>query len=47
VGVGAINAEQPDSVRQFIQQGARFFALNATSILRSAARDLQKKITAD
>ena len=47
VGVGAINVDEPDSIRHFRQQGAQFFALNTTSILRSAARDLLKRINAD
>jgi len=47
VGVGAINVDDPDSVRNFIKQGAQFFALNTASILRSAARDLLKRIKAD
>jgi len=47
VGVGAINVDEPDSIRNFRQQGAQFFALNTASILRSAARDLLKRINAD
>jgi len=47
VGVGAVNADQPEKIKAFIRQGARFFSLNATSILRSAAGDVLKKIRAD
>lgn len=47
VGIGAINVDQPDSVRDFVQQGAQFFALSATSMLRSAARDLRQRIDTD
>ena len=47
VGVGAINVDEPDSIRHFMQQGAQFFALNAASILRSASRDLLKRINPD
>lgn len=47
VGVGAINIDDPDSINQFIKQGAQFFALNTTSVLRSAARDLLKRVKAD
>ena len=47
VGVGAINIDEPDSVRNFRQQGAQFFALNTTSMLRSAARDLLKRINSE
>jgi 4-hydroxy-2-oxoheptanedioate aldolase len=44
VGVGAIDAGKPESIRQFINQGAQLFALNTTSILANASRDLLKKI---
>ncbi len=44
VGVGAVNADRPDEIRAFIGRGARFFSLNTTSILRSAARDAVNKI---
>lgn len=47
VGVGAINVDEPESIRDFIRQGAQFFALNTTSMLRSAARDLLKRIKTD
>jgi len=47
VGVGAINVDDPDSVKRFIKQGARFFALNTTSILKSAAANLLKRIYTD
>lgn len=47
VGVGAINVDDPDSVKNFIKQGAQFFSLNTTSVLRSAAQGLLKKIKAD
>jgi 2-keto-3-deoxy-L-rhamnonate aldolase RhmA len=40
VGVGAVNADQPEQILEFIKQGARFFSLNTTSILRSAARNV-------
>jgi hypothetical protein len=42
--VGAINADDPDSVKRFIKQGAQFFSLNTTSMLKSAALSLLKKI---
>jgi len=44
VGVGAIDVGKPESVKQFSNQGAQFFSLNAASILTSASRDLLKKI---
>ena len=44
VGVGAVNVNEPDNIRQFIKQGARFFSLDAASILKSGAQDLLKKI---
>jgi 4-hydroxy-2-oxoheptanedioate aldolase len=47
VGVGAINADDPDSVKRFIKQGAQFFSLNTTSMLKSAALSLLKKIKTD
>jgi len=47
VGVGAINVDDTDSVRHFLEQGAQFFSLNCTSILRSASRNLLKKIKGD
>lgn len=47
VGVGAINVDEPESIRDFIRQGAQFFSLNTASMLRSAARDLLKRIKTD
>jgi 4-hydroxy-2-oxoheptanedioate aldolase len=44
VGVGAIDIGKPESIKQFSNQGAQFFSLNAASILTSASRDLLKKI---
>ena len=44
VGVGAIAVDDPESVRQFINQGAQFFSLNCAGILRNAARELLEKI---
>jgi 2-keto-3-deoxy-L-rhamnonate aldolase RhmA len=45
VGVGAVNADRPEQIKGFMQQGARFFCLNTTSILRSAARNIVQKLT--
>lgn len=47
VGVGAINVEDTDSVRHFLEQGAQFFSLSCTSILKSASRNLLKRIKGD
>jgi len=47
VGVGAVNSDRPEQIQEFIQQGARFFSLNATSILRSASRSILKSIGAE
>ena len=47
VGVGAVNADRPEQVSEFIKQGARFFSLNTTSILRSAARNILQNIKAE
>ncbi|MEE9365982.1 MAG: hypothetical protein V3W44_04765, partial [Dehalococcoidales bacterium] len=44
VGVGAVNADRPEQIREFMQQGARFFCLNTTSILRSAARNILQNL---
>ena len=44
VGVGAVNADRPEQIREFINQGARFFSLDTTSILRSASRHILKSI---
>jgi len=46
VGVGAVDADRPEQIREFIKQGARFFSLNTTSILRSAARNTLQSILA-
>ena len=43
-GVGAIDVGKPESIRQFIGQGAQFFSLNLTSILANASRQLLQKI---
>jgi len=44
VGVGAINAGDPASVREFIKRGAQFFSLTATSLLRNATARLLNEI---
>ena len=44
VGVGAVNADRPEQIREFINQGARFFSLDTTGILRSASRNVLKSI---
>ena len=44
VGVGAVNADHPEQIREFINQGARFFSLDTTSLLRSASRNVLKSI---
>lgn len=44
VGVGAVNSNRPDQIQEFIQQGARFFSLDTTAILRSAARNILNSI---
>jgi 2-keto-3-deoxy-L-rhamnonate aldolase RhmA len=44
VGVGAIDAGRPERVREFIAQGAQFFALNTAGILTSASKALLKNI---
>jgi len=46
VGVGAINASRPDQVKEFINQGARFFSLDTTAVLRSATRNILQSINA-
>lgn len=47
VGVGAIGAAGAEEARRFRQKGARFFALNAASILASRAVSLLKELKAD
>jgi len=46
VGVGAASADRPEQIREFINQGARFFSLDMTGVLRSAARNILKTIGA-
>jgi 4-hydroxy-2-oxoheptanedioate aldolase len=46
VGVGAVNANRPDQIKEFINQGARFFSLDTTAVLRSAARNILNSINA-
>ncbi|NQT05134.1 MAG: aldolase, partial [Dehalococcoidia bacterium] len=47
VGVGAVNSNRPDQIKEFIDQGARFFSLDTTAILRSAARNILQSIEAE
>jgi 2-keto-3-deoxy-L-rhamnonate aldolase RhmA len=47
VGVGAVNSSRPDQIKEFINQGARFFSLDTTAILRSAARNILQNIGAE
>ena len=47
VGVGATNANRPEQIREFINQGARFFSLDAIGMLKSAARRIQQGIGAE
>jgi len=47
VGVGAVNADRPEQIREFINQGARFFSLDTTSLLRSASRNILKSIRSE
>ena len=47
VGVGAVNANRPDQIKEFINQGARFFSLDTTAVLRSAARNILQSIGAE
>jgi len=44
VGVGAIDVGKPESIKQFMSQGAQFFSLNLASILTNASRQLLQKI---
>jgi len=44
VGVGAVSVQRPDQIKEFINQGARFFSLDATAILRSASRNILESI---
>jgi 2-keto-3-deoxy-L-rhamnonate aldolase RhmA len=46
VGVGALdgNIGNPDSIRQFISQGVRFFPVSYITIANRAAKDLLEKI---
>jgi 4-hydroxy-2-oxoheptanedioate aldolase len=44
VGVGAIDVGNPERVRQFIDQGAQLFPLNAISIFGNAAKGLLQGI---
>ncbi len=47
VGVGAVSADRPEQIREFINQGARFFSLDTTGMLRSAARKIRQNIGAE
>jgi len=47
VGVGAVNSNRPDQIKEFINQGARFFSLDTTAVLRSAARNIVQSIGAE
>jgi 4-hydroxy-2-oxoheptanedioate aldolase len=47
VGVGAINAGDPGSIREFIKRGAQFFSLTATSVLRNSTVRLLNEIKGD
>ncbi len=44
VGVGAVSADRPEQIREFIKQGARFFSLDMTGVIRSAGRNILKTI---
>jgi 4-hydroxy-2-oxoheptanedioate aldolase len=44
VGVGAVSADRPEQIKEFINQGARFFSLDMTGVIRSAARNMLKTI---
>ena len=44
VGVGALPINDPKIAREFLNQGAQFFVLDSTSILRNAAKELLQKI---
>jgi len=44
VGVGAVSADRPEQIREFIKQGARFFSLYMTGVIRSAGRNILKTI---
>lgn len=44
VGIGALDIGNPESIRQFISQGAQFFPVNYSTIASRAAKDLLKKI---
>lgn len=44
VGVGAVNANRPEQIKEFINQGARFFSLDTTAVLRSATRNILNTI---
>ncbi len=46
-GVGAINVGDPKSISDFIKQGAQFFSLNATAILRNNTANLLKAVKRD
>ncbi len=45
VGVGAVSADRPEQIGEFISQGARFFSLDTTAILRSAARNILQNLS--
>jgi len=47
VGVGAVNASRPDQIKEFINQGARFFSLDTTAVLRGATRNILQSIGAE
>ena len=47
VGVGAINIDDPDSIRVFIRRGAQFFSITATSLLRNSTARLLNEIKRD